>query len=309
MALADSDYEGGSETYGGDEYYGGSELERWANARGVFLFWIAAISVTITVLIFLLWTMGNVQFGRSVVSYYASSVSPSGMDRLQKSRFGNNPNWRMGFGDAGYGSSVDIPGTEMSLGFNTEADCPVHGATNVSTYRNKSNFVDHMTPLPGKGKSKFGVSVAAGRPGLPSRFSNGVDHLDPNNPAEVAAAAAAARAEREARQKLYEDQMIKTCSDPWDPMATEEARVLSSVGTYRSAAGLGPFNRAINTNCTATLTDAQLEAIMQGQDSFTVEHLSGQMSSGRLSDDAQRKQSMILDRTTVPGGGVPVSFA
>lgn len=284
MTLHDNDYDGGSETYGGDYFGGNHELEHWANQRGVFLFWIAAISVTITVLIFLLWTMGNVHFGRSVVSYYSSSTQ---RPESYTNPPGNSPNWRMGFGDAGLGSSVDIPGTGNSLGFNTEADCPLHGS-NVSTFNGqKSQFVDRLTPEPGIGRRE-GLPQA-GKLGLPK-----LDHLDSSNPAEVAAAAAAARAEREARQKMYESQVMKTCADPWDPMATEEARVLASVGTYRHAAGLGPFNKAINTNCSATLTDAQLEAIMQGQDSFVDNYTSGQMSSGNLanSDSLQRQQAM-----------------
>jgi hypothetical protein len=289
MTLANNDYDGGSETNGGDDYYGGEEsLSQWANKRGVFLFWIAAISVSITVLIFLLWTMGNVQIGRSVVSYYSSSTT--GKNNNTVSRFGNNPNWRMGYGDAGFGSSVDIPGTDRSLGFNTEADCPLHGS-NISSYKNtrngiKSQFVDHLSPTPGR-PGISGISGMSIKPGVGK--NNFVDHLDN----DAAAAAAAARAEREARQKMYEDQVMRTCADPWDPMATEEARVLSSVGSYSNAAGLGAFNKAINTNCTATLTDAQLEAIMQGKDSFNVDYLSGTLNTNLANNDLlQRQQAM-----------------
>ena len=254
-------YDNGNES---DALYGGDEdLKDWANHRGVFLFWVAAISVAIAVMIFLLWTMGNVQFGRQNISYYSATSNGGG-----KAHFGNNPNWRMGFGDAGLGSSVDIPGTDNSLGFNTEYNCPIHGNTT-------SKFTDHMNPLAGVGKRSQFIDRM-------NVVSNKKDHLDNNDAAAAATAAAAARAERDARQKMFEDQSMKTCADPWDPMATEEAQVLASVGTYARPTGLGSFNRTVNPNCTATLTDAQLEAIMQGQDSFSVDHLSGNLHSGNI---------------------------
>lgn len=59
------------------------------------------------------------------------------------------------------------------------------------------------------------------------------------------------------------------CDKPWDPYATEEAKVLAGVGSYRQASsGMAAFSRAINDNI--TLSDAQLEAIMQGGEPFSV---------------------------------------
>lgn len=274
-----------------DIYGGDHELKEWANSRGVFLFWVAAISVAISVMIFLLWTMGNVQFGRlNNVSYYSSAKNP-------KSHFGNNPNWRMGFGDAGFGSAIDIPGTNNSLGFNTE-ECPIHKKTNTS------HFVDNLTPTPGVGRrNSFTDKMVPGdRLPLSDRIKNSGnynrEHLDNNGDATT-------QAEREARQKLYEDQAMKSCADPWDPLATEEARVLASVGTYSHANAMKPFYQTINPNSSSsTLTDAQLEAIMQGQDSFYVDRLTGSLNSNLSSSDPMVRQG----RQTQHIGQVPMAY-
>lgn len=63
-------------------------------------------------------------------------------------------------------------------------------------------------------------------------------------------------------------QVLSGCSNGWDPMATEEAKVLGSIGVYRQASpGMSGFVKNVNDN--VPLTDAQLEAIMQGGEPFT----------------------------------------
>lgn len=286
---------------------GGEELREFASRHSFFLAWVAMITVFLIMTIFILWTMGYVTFGKSTVSSYSSSfITPTGT-----SKFGNNSNWRMTNGDAGYGSSVDIAEADRGLGFYTGPECPVHKSGYTDHLTNKNHFVDHATIRPGPGVGRF-VDHAVPRPGVGhfvdhavannttnntavKQFamrnpSIGKSHLDNPDPAAVAAAqAATAQQERVARQKAYEEQNMSTCNEGWDPLASEEARVLASVGTYRQAsAAMGTFNKVLNDNCNATLTDAQLEAIMQGGEPFSVSHFdqlpvqNNQTVSGRV---------------------------
>lgn len=250
---------------------GGEELKAFASKHSYFIAWVALICVFSILTIFILWTMGYVSFGKSTVSTYSSSfVNPP--SSTFTSRFGNNPNWRMTSGDAGYGSSIDIPGSERSLGFNIDSECPVHkNGYSAKPKAGVNNFVDHATiaPRPGIGQHIDHATI---------NRQNNAEHLNQryksnlDNPDEARKQAEMARLEREVRQKQYEEQQMTSCGQNWDPLATEEARVLSSVGSYRQAsAGMGTFNKVINENCNATLSDAQLEAIMQGGEPFTVD--------------------------------------
>jgi len=81
------------------------------------------------------------------------------------------------------------------------------------------------------------------------------------------------------------------CNNPWDPMATEEAKVLGAVGVFKpNTPGMSSFSRAINDNI--PLTDAQLEAIMQGGEPYTIAPVSTHDQDALA---AQRRQQTIMD--------------
>lgn len=71
----------------------------------------------------------------------------------------------------------------------------------------------------------------------------------------------------------FENFNNSSCTQAWDPEATEEAKALAYVGQYKTgSSGMAGLVKAVNDN--TTLTDAQLEAIMQGTEPYQVRPLS-----------------------------------
>lgn len=257
-------------------FTGGEELKAFAAKYSMGLAWVAMISVFVILAIFILWTMGYVTFGKSTVSSYSSSfvTPPKDPPQPTTSRFGNNPNWRMQAGDAGYGAGIDIPGSGRGLGFEGfNGNCPIHEG--MRPRPGVSNFVEHNTVHPRPGVSNMEPQP---HPAVlqQQQIRRQQENLEQQRVAEADAKARAqaelAKQEREARRAAYEAQNMESCNAKWDPMAIEEARVLTSVGSYQQRSpAMGTFNSVINPKSNVTLTDAQLEAIMQGGEPFSVD--------------------------------------
>ena len=207
--------------------------------------WGLILAMTVFILMLIFWLMGYIHFGTVTVSKYSSTfVSPMAVASrptsiLGQSRFGNNPNWRMGGVNSGYGSTVDRPGINDSLGF---------GVNSVSGFDPRRSTMEprraHLAPGPPQHQH--------------------VHHLQPQPQPQPQP--------RPQPQPQREGFTNQECAAKWDPMASEEAKVLSNVGSYRQgSAGMGEFIRQVNDN--TTLTDAQLEAIMQGGEPFSVSPL------------------------------------
>jgi hypothetical protein len=266
---------------------GAMDYTVWAKSNGIMTFWVSVISVSINIILLLLIIMGYYTWGKSTTSStYSSSFDPKYRSKFSVN--GNLPNWRMGAGDAGMGSTVDIPGSGSSLGFDLGEECPIHKSNyvkspmrptprpGVSNFNPAPGVNSVVTPSPRQGVSNFG-STADARRIANERMHNKSNMENPSVEERQAMEnkarqeAEIARAEREARVKKYEEDVMRSCNDKWDPMASEEAKVLASVGSYRNAyAGMGTFNKVIAENCNSTLSDAQLEAIMQGGEPFSV---------------------------------------
>lgn len=259
-----------AESHGCNEVAGGVDIKQFINTNGMMVFWAAVLSVGILILIFILWTIGRVQFGKTVTSSYSSSFTPTTMIG-GRSNYGNSPNWYMQDGCAGYNCSVDT-GSSKSLGF---------GISNFND--TKSNF----GPLPGTRQSNMVTTSEAQRRAaeeilrknrmeankhenlVPTREPM-VHHRDNLTAEEAQIQAERAKAFLAAQADEVSNRQARTisgCDSAWDPMATEEAKVLGAVGVYKAnTPGMSSFSKAINDNM--PLTDAQLEAIMQGGEPF-----------------------------------------
>lgn len=275
---------------------GGLDVRGFASRNSNTLFWVATISVAILILLLILMMFGRLHLGRCSSSFVPTSIVGS------RSNFGNYPNWYMQDGCAGYNCSVDTS-SGRSLGFG------------VSGFeQKKSNF----GPLPGvRQKSQMVPSNEAQRRAAEellrkskmeaerqeaqakqehmrhrSHMEPRREHLTQQEEQQRAAAYAAARTYDEVGAR--QNRVLATCENAWDPMATEEAKVLGAVGVYKAnTPGMSSFSRAVNDN--VPLTDAQLEAIMQGGEPYTVAP-AGINDMDMLSAQQRQEQSMVPPR-------------
>lgn len=271
---------------GGSNVSGGLDIDAFASKNAKMFFWATVIMGGVMVLLILLLLFGRLHFGKTTTSTYASSFTPKAVIGGSRSNFGNYPNWYMQDGCAGYNCSVDTS-SGRSLGF---------GVSDFETNK-KNNFA----PLPGV-RSRFATPEAqraAAAALLKSNMDankqrehlvaeqrrqenlrlprqNVVSHMankENMTPAEAKAQEDAARAYIAARTLSEvggrQAQVLAGCNNSWDPMATEEAKVLGAVGVFKpNTPGMSSFSKAINDN--VPLTDAQLEAIMQGGEPMQV---------------------------------------
>jgi hypothetical protein len=281
-------------------FTGGEELRQFAAKYSLGLAWVAMISVFIILTIFILWTMGYVTFGKTTVSSYSSSfITP--IPKTNNYIPGNHPNWRMTAGDAGFGSGIDIPGAGKSLGFDSfnNNKCPHQdnmrqqqpGVSNfadsrVQELRRQQEYMEqarrqheHMEQAR---RQQEHMEQARRQQENMEQARRQQENMEQARRVEIEAKAKAqaelAKREREARQSAYESQYLQSCEDKWDPMAIEEAKALTTVGSYQQRSpGMGTFNSVINPKSNVVLTDAQLEAIMQGGEPFTVDRFDQQL--------------------------------
>jgi hypothetical protein len=257
---------------GTDNAVGGLDINTFVTNNPKTVFWVMAVSVAIIVLMLLLMLFGRLHLGECASSKYTSTFTPQslvgGSPAVSKqNNFGNNPNWYMQDGCAGYNCSVDTA-SGRSLGFG------------LSPFdQKKSNF----GPLPGVRQHMVASSETQRKAAeeLLRRQQNmeslKKDTMNPKRehmtPEEQKAEEERARAYLAARNldeiKARQARVLSTCENPWDPMATEEAKVLGSVGVYKQVTpGMSSFGKALNDN--TPLTDSQLEAIMQGGEPYTI---------------------------------------
>jgi hypothetical protein len=222
---------------------GSNEALRGAVTSYPLFFGYTSILLTIIIVVLIvLWMMDWLKIARPVTSTYSSTFispmatkPPTAILGRSNMEVGNNPNWRMGGLNSGSGSTLDpnrvSSGNSLMFGIDGYKKSP---------YDKKQ----HLAPNP-------------------------VPPADPG-PVQVSPQQLQQRATEQLKQRYRRENFTESqCNQQWDPQATEEAKVLASVGSYRKASeGMGRFVQAVNDS--TTLTDAQLEAIMQGGEPYTV---------------------------------------
>lgn len=303
----------------GSNVSGGMDIDAFAAKNSKVLFWVSVVLGGVMVLLILLLLFGRLHFGKSTTSTYTSTFVPSGMlGEKQQSNFGNNPNWYMQDGCAGYNCSVDTnSGRSLGFGvsdFETKKSNfgPLPGVRNHMTVSNedqkkaaaellqKSNMENRQEQMRQEHlHHHHSHMVPQKQEHMRLPHQHAVSHMAPNrehmdNPTDASQQEAAARAYIAARTLDEvggrQARVLAGCNNAWDPMATEEAKVLGTVGVYKpNTPGLSSFTRAVNDNI--PLTDAQLEAIMQGGEPYTIAPagLNDQEQLG-----AQQRQQQIM---------------
>lgn len=276
---------------------GGLDIDAFATENSKMLFWTSVVLGGVIVLLILLYFFGRLQFGSATTSTYTSTFVPKGMvGGVKQSNFGNYPNWYMQDGCAGYNCSVDTD-NGRSLGF---------GVSNFEQERKS-----HFGPLPGVRQSNMTTSSESQRRAAEeilrkhhmevqrrdqenmqrSRMQDKREHMTPEE-----AKAQEERAKAYIQSRTIDEvgsrqaRVLAGCGNAWDPMASEEAKVLGAVGVYRpNTPGMSSFSRAINEN--TPLTDTQLEAIMQGGEPYVISP-AGMQDVDALA--AQQRQEQIM---------------
>lgn len=247
-------------------FLGGGAFAEKINNKGMIFFGISIVLLIIVIVFIVLLSIGKLSFAKS------SMVSSFGG---KENAIGNNPNWNMGGFDSGAGGSLD-DGTGNCLNWGAGCKSRMMPMPNARSHMNpgnrlrfapaprKSNFREH---LDNNDPAAVAAAAAAGMPIDTTTLSvNAPPSTDPN---VVAAQNAATQAYLQSTNQVVanQNQVLASCSSPWDTKATEEAQVLNSIGVYRSPTpGMSGFIRTINGN--TTLTDSQLETIMQGGEPF-----------------------------------------
>jgi hypothetical protein len=213
----------------------------------VMVFFVATIILVILLITFIvLYVMEKVKIDFKSTSTNTASFTSGHNEHLnnfvkKQHMMGNHPQWANGSLDAGAGGPLDRGGRDLGW----------------------STFKSNLVPRPQHRSNMV-------QPYRLSSMSNKDRYQVDNNDA-LAAASRAAQQQRvdtiNADVSSNQAQVLSTCGDPWNNMATEEAKVLGSIGVYKqSTPGMAGFARTVNDK--VTLTDAQLEAIMQGQEPF-----------------------------------------
>ncbi len=318
---------------GGMEYVGGDFSTHVKNNS--MLYFSLAIAMTVLAFIMLVLVLSGKCVGvvKKTTSKYSNSFVPTSIiGGVKQSNFGNSPNWYMQDGCAGYNCQVDTSNGK-SLSFGTVEDArrsnfdgagpnPVAAAEaqrrareeavrrSQAELRRQEN-VNHAQAM----RAAHAAQVAQGTP--PGQVSNmvphagHVSHMTPhvahmaprreNMTAEDVAKIEQARAGYVAQLDNVSQRQVNVLAgcdvNTWDPMATEEAQVLGSIGTYRPITpGMSGFSRAVNDNI--PLTDSQLEAIMQGGEPFTIGP-AGIQDVDSISAQKRREMAMVPPRKFV----------
>jgi hypothetical protein len=193
-----------------------------------------------------------------IILFITGVIVPPAKAAMVSSFDGNNANWKMGSLDAGasgslgWGENFKSHMKPVSYNKSQLRPKPVSGFANVSRFD------------PATAAATAAAAAAAGIPYDASALAVGGVAAS-TDPAVAAAQAAATQAYLQATSQVVanQNQVLSNCSKPWNTQAVEEAQVLNSIGVYRSPTpGMSGFVRTINGN--TTLSDAQLESIMQG---------------------------------------------
>lgn len=296
---------------------GGVDINNFANKNAVMLFWSSVIMGGMILLFILLFMFGYINFGKKTTSTYTSSFVPKSIVGGQQSNFGNYPNWYMQDGCAGYNCSVDtnsgrslgfgvsdfesrksnfgpLPGVRQNMAVSNENQ--LQAATNFVQKSNMENYHNNQHQCHTGHCMKENMRLP---------HQNVVSHMEPRRehmtPEETKAQEDAAKAYIAARTLdevgARQARVLASCNNAWDPMATEEAKVLGSVGVFKpTTPGMSSFSRAVNDNI--PLTDAQLEAIMQGGEPYTIAPVSLN-DSETLAAQQRQQQSMVPPRQFV----------
>ena len=304
MDTSTCEYSGNMETnnYEYDGSYEGGGVGDFIKTHKIAVMIAAGVTVVVIILIIL------VAVGWSRKPTSATSTSkfvPTSLvgQKTQQSNFGNYPNWYMQDGCAGYNCNVDT-GSGKSLGF---------GISNFQ--QNKSNLAtspeaqrqaaeellkkqqhmeahrqEHMRQQHAAHQEHMRQQHAAHQEHMRQRREH-MTAEEIRQQEEQMKSYAAARTNDEVGTR--QARVLSACNNPWDPMATEEAKVLGAVGTFKqNTPGMSSFNRAVNENI--PLTDAQLEAIMQGGEPYTIAP-AGTHDIDELA--AQQRQQQIMNPT------------
>jgi hypothetical protein len=251
-----------AENSGGDDFFsGGFDTDKFVENNKGLVFWTAIIAVFIVIIMLIL---------------VATKVLHTGTGSSFTNKSHLNSGWWMQSGDSGYGGPLAGKGNDYSLRFGEgmaankdnavarrQPRAPPHILPNQPIshmagcpFANNNNGISHMAncPLSRKShmancplanKSNFGPQSMYGSIN-PNYQTNAQQHFNPHKSNMDVATVD-----------------TTTCGDPWDPYATEEAKVLSSVGSYQSyTPGMAAFQRTINNG--TVLSDEDLAAVMQG---------------------------------------------
>jgi hypothetical protein len=290
----------------GNEVVGGAfDVKAFADKNSVKLFWFSVVAGVILLIMILMWLVGS-------KSNFTPKKFVDGMIK-KRSKFGNYPNWYMQDGCAGYNCQVDTS-SGKSLGFG------------MSPFENKSNF----GPLPGVQNNavsaeqqrkaaeellaKQHMEAEYRKQHMEAHRQQHMEHMRQQQEAAAAAAMAAKKENmtdeeamaQEEKTRAYiaarnidevgarQARVLAGCDNNWDPMATEEAKVLGAVGVFKpNTPGMSSFSKAVNENM--PLTDSQLEAIMQGGEPYTIAP-AGIQDLDFLSAQNRQEQAMLPSR-------------
>lgn len=262
------------------------DVETFAKENSSILFWTSVILGSLVILLIFMMLFGYVHFGTVTTSTYTSTFVPKAIVGGTKQNFGNYPNWYMQDGCAGYNCQVDTS-SGRSLGFGVSdfhaqksnfGPSPSHRqhlTVQSDAQRQANEEILRRSQLEAARHQEM-IAYANKQAALQAEQLKKESMVgDSKNKEEEDKKREQAAREYIAARTLDEvggrqARTLSGCHIPsWDPMATEEARVLGAVGAYRThTPAMSSFSRAVNDNI--PLTDAQLEAIMQGGEPYTI---------------------------------------
>lgn len=305
-----TDYEPPQDCEGGD-IFGGEDIKTHATNNATIYFGATIVLGIIVVVMIFLMLFGKLHFGSNTTSKYSSTFVPQGIIGRNQSNFGNYPNWYMQDGCAGYNCNVDTD-SGRSLGFGISNFDPkksnfgplpgVRQHMSVSTEAQRKAVSDLLQKSNMTGCHNSGCPAAKHEhmrlPHQISHMANKREHMTADEQKAQDAAMNAYQAARSLDEVgARQNRVLAGCANAWDPMATEEAKVLGSVGVFKQATpGMSSFSKAINDNL--PLTDAQLEAIMQGGEPYTIAP-AGLNDSETLAAQQRQQQIMTPHRSYV----------
>lgn len=228
---------------------------------------IVAIIAGVMILVLIILIIGvltgyiKISIGKqATTSTYTSSLTPNKVvKKTNQSKFGNHPNWYMQDGCAGYNCSTDIS-NNRSLGFG------------IRDNQRKTRFNNNPSTMNVNDLQSFRNAQRI------------VNEFNTNSRVGT----------REHMTNEQQSAVLADCDSPWDPMATEEAKVLNNLGVYKgNSPSMASFSRAVNDNI--PLTDAQLELIMQGGEPYVVAPM-GIRNSELMAAQARRETTMTPAR-------------
>ena len=302
----------------GTDVSGGVDVNTFASQNAKVLFWVSVALGGVMVLLILLLLFGRLHFGKTTTSTYTSTFAPKAILGANQSNFGNYPNWYMQDGCAGYNCSVDtnsgrslgfgvsdfeskksnfgpLPGVRQHMVSGEDQRKAAADLLKISNLENRQEHLRHHTSHLTPQKQEH----------LRLPHQHGISHMTGNREhmtaEEQRAQENAARAYLAARTLDEvggrQARVLAGCNNAWDPMATEEAKVLGAIGVFKpNTPGSSGFARAVNDN--VPLTDAQLEAIMQGGEPYTIAP-AGVQDTAQLEAQQRQQQAMGVPRPMV----------